>query len=167
MSWPAIVMWLVIACVGVPSAWRNSSALALLLSWLMGETAWLMTGDSLPLSVYFMADVAVIAIIYAKAIRHAGVKTYYDTRRQLAGLVSDLTVFDRWIVAIFLLGAWPLYLLDLDPRSKWFLLWGLTIAQFLLACAEAIQMLRLESRAQPEPCSGDGLAFAGRIGGYV
>jgi hypothetical protein len=163
MSWPAIVMWLVVVFVGVPSARVNFTAFVLVISWMTGEAVWLVTGNSLPLSFYFMSDVAVIALIYAKAINNAGTKAC-----SMADFVTCLTAFDRWIVAIFLLGVWPLYVLNIDARSKWFLLWGLVIAQFLLASAEAIQKLRYNSRSRAAPeHQGNGLALAGRLEGYV
>lgn len=163
MSWPAIVMWLVVVFVGVPSARHNTTAAALVISWMAGEAIWLLTGNSLPLSFYFMSDVAVVAIIYAKAVNSIGPRPCTAT-----DFVRCLTAFDRWIVASFLLGVWPLYVLNIDARSKWFLLWGLVIAQFLLASAEAIQQLRFVSRSRAKPVNnGNGLALAGRLEGYV
>lgn len=152
MSWPAIVMWLVVACVGLPASFRNPTALALTLSWLVGETAWLITGNSFPLSVYFMADVTVIAVIYAKTIRRCGAKLYSSLGEQVRCLVTDLTVCDRWVVAIFLLGAWPLYVFDLHPFYKWWSLWSLVIAQFLIAGSEVLVCFlaaRREARKPP------------------
>ena len=72
MSTPHIIMWAIVVCVGLPSAYRNPTALALSLSWLMGELTWMATGNSLPLSVYICADITVIAVICAKAIYREG-----------------------------------------------------------------------------------------------
>ena len=162
MTWPHIAMYAVVFGVGLPASLRNSTAFALAISWLVGETVWLITGNNLPLSTYFMADVAVISIIYAKTIRRVGVKTYPTIWRQLYCLAADLTVWDRWIVGIFLLAAWPLYVLTVDPWWKWYTLWALCILQFMLAGAEAIQSFRhnVNARAASDP-PGNGLALAG------
>lgn len=110
----------------------------MVIAWLSVELVYQLTGDSLPLKFSFMADVAVMTAIYAKAIHRVGAKTYPTAKDQLRGLVADLTPWDRWIVAIFLLGAWPIYVLTFDSWWKWMLLWGLCIAQFLFAGGEAL-----------------------------
>lgn len=165
MSWPSFAMYLVVACVGLPAAFRNPTAAALVISWLAGEIAWMVTGNNLPLSTYFAADIVVVSIIYAKTIRHCGPKEYPSMRGQLRCLVTDLTICDRWIVAIFLLGMWPAYVLSIHPYYKWFWLWGLAISQFLLAGAETAQsyVAHLRSRVPSEP-PGNGLAMAGLRG---
>lgn len=167
MTWPHMAMYAVVFGIGIPAALRNLTALALALSWLVGETAWMMTGNNLPLSTYFMADVAVIALVYAKTIRRVGTKTYPTLWRQLYCLAADLTVWDRWIVGVFILGAWPLYALAVDPWQKWYSLWALCILQFLLAGAEAIQSFRhsVKARAASDP-QGGGLALAGVLLGH-
>lgn len=138
MGWQAIAMYAVVAGIGVPAAFRNVTALAMVIAWLLVELAYQITGDSLPLRFSIMADIAVIASIYAKTIHRVGTKTYPTVKEQLRCLVVDLTRWDRGIVAIFLLGAWPAYALSIDPFWKWYLLWGLCIAQFLLAGGEAL-----------------------------
>lgn len=167
MSWQALVIYAVVAGVGIPAAFRNTTALALVIAWLFVELVYQITGDSLPLKFSFMADVAVIAVIYAKMIKRCGAKLYSSFVEQMRCLVTDLTYWDRAIVAIFLLGMWPLYVLNFHPYYKWWLLWGLAILQFLLAGAEAIQSFRhsVRSRAASDP-PGNGLAMAGVYRGY-
>lgn len=162
---PHLIMWLTVIAVGIPSAWRNPTAFALTFSWLAGEAAWLTTGNNFPLSVYFMADIAVISVIYAKTIRRCGPKVYPSLRDQLRCLVTDPTIWDRLIVAIFLLGAWPLYVLSVSPLFKWWGLWALAILQFLLAFAEAALSFRhdVNMRAAHDP-PGNGLALVGYRG---
>lgn len=151
MSWQAVVMYLVVAFVGLPAALRNVTALALLVAWLVPEILWLSTGDSLPLKLYFMADVAVIAAIYAKTTCRLGPRAYPSITSQFRGMVLDLTLQDRWIIAIFLFGAWPLYALNVHPWWKWTGLWGLVICQFLLAGAEALSVYRAARRKRSNP----------------
>lgn len=138
MAWQAIVMYLIVAGVGIPAAFRNVTALMMVIAWLSVELVYQLTGDSLPLKYSFMADIAVVAVIYAKSIKRCGPKVYPLFADQLRCLITDLTPWDRGIVAIFLLGAWPIYVLTFDSWWKWMLLWGLCIAQFLLAGGEAL-----------------------------
>lgn len=167
-------MYSVVAGVGIPAAFRffplairNATALALVVAWLVAEVIVYKTGNSLPVGFYFKADLAVIAAIYAKTIIRCGVKSYSPIGFHLRCLVTDLTLCDRWIVAIFLLGAWPLYVLNLDPYYKWQCLLWLAIIQFLLAGAEAIQSFRhdVKVRAKSDP-PGNGLALAGAYRGH-
>lgn len=162
MSWQAVLMYAVVAGIGFLAAFRNATAAALCVAWLVGEIIYIFTGNVLPLSFFFMADVAVVAVIYAKTIKRCGTKLYTSLGEQLRCLVTDLTAYDRWIVAIYLLGAWPLYVLDIHPFYKWHALWALAIIQFLLAGAEAALSFRHDviERASPDP-PGNGLALAG------
>lgn len=150
MSTPAIIMWAVVLAVGLPSTRWNPTAGALSIAWLLGEITWMVTGNSFPLTVYFMADVAVIVVIYAKTIHRCGAKFYSSLGEQLRCLVTDLTPWDRLVVAIYVLGAWPLYILALHPYSKWWLLWTLAIAQFVFAGIEALSSFR-ETRKETRP----------------
>lgn len=167
MSWTSIVIYALVACVGIPAAIRNATATGLVLAWLGGELIYIATGNSLPLSSFFMMDVAVISVIYAKTIRRVGAKTYHSTRHQLRCLVLDLTVYDRWVVALYLFAAWPLYVLAIHPFYKWWALYLVVVAQFLLAGAEAIRSLRpgVSARAASDP-PGNGLALAGERRGH-
>ena len=161
MSWQAIVMYAVVAGVGIPAAFRNVTALAMVIAWLSVELVYQLTGDSLPLKFSFMADVMVITAIFAKMVIKCGPKNYPSMRGMLRCFITDLTCSDRGILAIFLLGAWPLYVLNVDPWWKWMGLWALVIIQFLLAGAEAAFSFRhdVKPRARSEP--PDGLALAG------
>jgi hypothetical protein len=139
----------------------------LVLNWTLGQAAWLLTGDNLPLKIYFAADVAVVAVICAKAARKEGSRTYSDLADQLTSFSRSLTVWDRWIAASYIFAVWPLYVLEIDARTKWFLLWGILIAQFILAAGEAAQSMlgATKKRFTPgRPPGGSGLAFA-RVGG--
>lgn len=139
-------MYAVVAGVGIPAAFRNLTALGMVIAWLFVELVYQIAGDSLPLRYSFMADIAVISIVYAKTIRRVGAKTYPTLGKQIYCLFVDLTPYDRWIVAIFLLGVWPSYVMEIDPWWKWHLLWALTMAQFLLAGVEALACSRVENR---------------------
>lgn len=166
MSWPHIAIYAVAGCIGLPAMFRNPTAAGLVLSWMLGEVTWMMTGNNLPLSVYFMADVAVITIIYAKMIWRVGPKTYPSAWLHFKCFILDLTVCDRIIVGIFLLGAWPAYVIELDPYYKWWLLYWLTVAQFVLAGAEALSswLRRRNDPPKVDRLSADIIPFAPRFG---
>lgn len=155
-------MYGVVALGLVAALAGNPTAAMLVIAWLAGEVLALITGDDLNLSSYFMTDVAVIALIYAKTIRHVGMKIYPSMRQQLWCMVMDLTVWDRWIVGLYLLGAWPVYVLEMHSYYKWWLLYAVVILQFLFASAEAAQsfVAHLRTRASSDP-PGNGLALAG------
>lgn len=162
MTWQAIVMYAVVVGLGIPAAFRNPTALAMVIAWLCVEFVYQLTGNPLPLQFSFMADVTVIAAIYAKTTNRSGAKHYSSLGEQTRCMITDLTPCDRWVLAIFLV-MWPLYVLLIDPWWKWHLLWGLAITQFLFASAEAFKSFRrdLKSRADP-PSSGLALAGANR-----
>jgi len=145
MTPPELAMWGVVGCVGLLSR-HNLTVCALALSWLVGQAYYLHTGDGLATSEYFMADVAVITLIYAKTIRRVGPKSYPTAWLHLKCFFLDLTVWDRLIVAIFLLGSWPVYALEID---KYWPLYWLTVSQFLLAGAEALLSRRRKAPQEP------------------
>lgn len=140
MTTPAVIMWCVVIAVGMFAAWRNPTALALVISWAFGEYIYLSTGDSLPVALYAYPDIAVIAIIAAKAER---------------------TLADRVVILIFP-AMWVLYIVSdaaLHPYFKWFALWFLAIAQLVAVGLESLLTFRRASNAASDtpdtPSSGD------------
>lgn len=168
MSWQSIVMYLAVAGLGIPAAFRfrplgirNITSLALVVLWLSVELNFRLTG-TLPVKISFLADMLVIAAIYAKSITRAAGRIYPSLWQQLRCLIADLTVCDRWIVAIYLFGVWPLYIFIFSSWIGWHGRWALTIIQFMLAGAEAAFSLKhnVKPRAASDP-PDSGLAFAG------
>lgn len=163
MTWPHFIIYAVVIGVGLPATLRNPTAGALVVNWTVGEFAWMITANDLPLKVYFMADVAVITVICIKAIRREDCRIYPTLREQMICLGRALTIWDRWIAASYIFVVWPVYILEMDARTKWFLLWSLVIAQFLLAAGEAIYSMLgyTNGRVTPNrPPGGSGLAYA-------
>jgi len=162
MTPPEVAMWGLVGCVGLMSR-HNLTAFALALSWLVGQIYYLSTGDGLATSEYFMADIAVITLIYAKTIRRVGPKSYPTAWLHLKCFFLDLTVWDRLIVAIFLLGSWPVYVVEIN---KYWPLYWLTVSQFLLAGAEALVSWHRARQAQPRERinSADIIPFIPRFG---
>lgn len=170
MSTPEIIFLCIVLFVGVPAMWRNATAAALVLSWAVGQMVWVLSGDSLPLKAYVMADIGVIVAILGKTIVRCGDKIYKDGWHQLRCMFTDLTPQDRGIVLIFLLFVWPIYILTLDEFAKWWTLWLLTALQFFLAGTEAFLSWREAKRAdpvvEPDSPSAGGFMRLARVGGY-
>lgn len=139
MTLPHGIMWLVIVLVGIPSAWRNPTSAALVLCWIAGETVFVLTGDSLPVQFYIFPDLFVIAVIYAKP-DYRPCPEYRGTLHQLKCLITERSPADRAVLAVFLL-MWALYVSTLHDYYRWWLLWGLAIAQLLIAGIEALPLL--------------------------
>lgn len=130
MSLTALIMLAAVLLVGVPSAIRirlgerprvtirNPTAAALVISWLSAEFYWLRTGDNMPLSIYFVADLFVMVVLCLKA------------------WARRATIWDMLIMAIFPM-MWLYYFdQEIGAYHKWYALYFLALAQFLAAGAE-------------------------------
>lgn len=164
MTLPELVIWLVVAVVGIPSAWRNPTAAALVLAWFAGQGFYLVTGDNLPVEFYLFPDVTVIAVIMAKH-EHCNLAPYRGTLHQLKCLLLERAPADRIILLIFPI-CWGLYVADIDPFYKWYALWGLSITQFLTAGVEAFLSYRRDAEAAASPPHQGSLLVA-HIGGRL
>lgn len=138
MSTPTIIMWTTVLAVGLFAAWRNPTALALVISWALAEWVYLRTGNNLPVNFYLFPDLAVIAVIVAKAER---------------------TTADRLVMLIFPV-MWVIYLTSdatLHPYYRWFALWFLALAQFATVGCESLLTFRRSRAASdtPDTPSGD------------
>lgn len=162
MSLPHLIAYVVVLGIGVPASFRNWTALTLLLSWTAGEFTWFVTGNSLPLKFYFMTDMAVLVVILAKATVKAG---------RAPNPFPFMSFWDRLIAGGFVFAAWPAYVLAFDLRTKWFLLFGIVIAQFLCAGGESVQALLGERkerrRNRHNPPGSVSFTPARELGGYV
>ena len=109
MHWTLILTYiLVFAWVAPAALWRKSS-LALLISWSAAQAWYLLSGDSVPIPLYLVADAIVIAVILAFS--------------------KDRT--DLGILAIFP-AMWLVYFSD-GGVSQWWALYWLAMTQFVLA----------------------------------
>lgn len=129
MTLPEIIIWATVIVVGVPSAWRNPTAAALVMAWIAGQAIYMVTGDNLPTEFYVFPDLFVIAVVASKAMR---------------------TNADWVVLAIFPI-CWVLYVADISAFHKWYALWALTLAQFLVMGAETLSRFLRDADAMNHP----------------
>src|SRR5687767_9264066 len=109
----SVLLWTIVAVVGVPSAWRNPTAAALVLAKIAGWAWHRVTGDNLPFDFYVCADVFVLAVIFAK-VEAYDLRPYRGTWHQLKCILLERSVPDRIVMLIFPL-MWALYVAPIDP----------------------------------------------------
>lgn len=136
MTTPELVILAIVVVIGIPSATWNPTAAALVISWIVGEVVYLITGNNLPTTIYLFPDFFVLAVIMAKA-EAFDCRPYRGTWHQLRCILLERSGADRVVMAIFPV-MWLLYVADIHPFYKWYALWSLTIAQFLAVGWESI-----------------------------
>jgi len=146
MSLPAFVMWAVVAGIGFPAAFRfrkrgfivhvrNRTALALCVAWLCGELIWRMTGENLPITLYFILDYFVLLVIFTKP-ELRDLSPYRTFADQMKALVKERSKEDVFIACIFPV-MWAVYVANIGDFYRWWMLWGLVQLQFYAAGWEA------------------------------
>lgn len=165
MTVPEVVMFSVVFAVGVPSAWRNPTAAALVIAWIAGRVIYLVTGDIMPLAYYPFLDVFVIAVVMAKK-EYRNQQPYRGFWHQLACILLERSPADRVILLIFA-AQWCFYLAPLHQYYVWWSLWTLTIAQFLAAGLESFSIYRRDlGAASDTPADPGALLVAYESRGY-
>jgi hypothetical protein len=155
MTLPAAVMDAVVVLVAFPAAFRNRTALALVLSWLVQYLALLLSGEFLPPMGGVILDYFVLITILTKPeVRDCS--PYPTLAHQFWALVCERSWNDSAVAVIFPL-MWLSHLL-LDDYHSWWARWWLALAQFLVAGVEAIGPLlrhaisaRRRDRQEPPP----------------
>lgn len=163
MSIPAIVMWAVVALIGIPSAWKNPTAAALVLSWIAGEVVFLLTGNNLPVEYYLYPDIFVIGVIFAKPDYRCS--EYESAWRQFLCLTLERSPSDRCVLLIFPI-MWVTYVAPIDPYYQWWILWAAAILQFLFASTESLERFWRVPRELTLPSSGDDVSRFAWASGY-
>lgn len=150
MTFPEIVMIGVVAVVGVP-AYRNPTAAALVVAWVGGQVIYLITGDNLPVQYYPFPDIFVVAVIMAKR-EYRSCRPYRGTWHQFKCLLLERSPADRAVILAFVV-CWIFYVAPIHDFYRWWVLWSLTILQFLFASAESLEMFwrRLAVRKSVTP----------------
>ncbi len=124
MSDTQLSLWVVAIAVGLFSAWRNPTALALLLAFAASERG-------LPTEFYIYPDVITIAVIFCKP-DYRPCPDYSTVWHQLLCILTERSPSDR-IVLLTMPAAWYLYVTAIDPYYQWWGLYWLAMAQFAAA----------------------------------
>jgi hypothetical protein len=160
-----ILMWTVALVVGVPSAWKNPTAGALVLCWVFSESLYWLTGNGLATEYFIFPDLLVLAVIFAKP-EACNFRPYINTWHQLKCLIIERSVPDRIVMLLFPV-AWVFYASPGPYQYR--ALWLIAIAQFAAAGWEGFSKLyrsRVTS-GTPDYPSGDvfrRLAWSGESG---
>lgn len=105
----------------------------------------------------FMLDIAVIGLVFCKAIARCPEAEGDSFREHLRCFVTAPTICDRAVLAIFPLLMWPGYVLGISEYHRWWLLAWAGLAQFLIAGHEAVSdwlSAKRSSDEQDAPSSG-------------
>lgn len=165
MSTPELVLWGVVLVIGVPSAWRNPTSAALVISYLASRAIYIITGDALAVEYYAFPDIFVIAVIMAKR-EYCNLRPYRNTWYQLKCVLLERSPADRFILLSFPL-VWALYVATIDPWYQYWGLYALAILQFLAAGMESSLIYRRHAEALECPSVNSDLllvAAGGRFG---
>jgi hypothetical protein len=138
MTLPHILMWVVALVVGLPAAWKNPTAGALVLCWVFSEGLFWLTGNNLAVAYYAYPDAFVIAIIFAKPA-HCDLDPP-GLLGEIKCLLLERSPCDRIIMLSYPL-VWILYAAEISDYSKWWSLWVIAVAQFFVAAWEPLSKL--------------------------
>lgn len=111
----------------------------------------------------FMIDVAVIALIFCKAVARCPEVQFRNMRHQLRCMVESFAIGDRIVLGCFPL-MWAAYALHLSGFARWWALFALAMIQFAAAGSDALTEWRLSKAPRDKsdtPSSGLMFAVAG------
>ncbi len=134
MTAPEIIIAAVATVSLIAGRW-NATATFLALEWMASETIWLITDDNLPIGAFWLMDLTVLALIYART--PLPIESYATGRKQATAFWRELGRSDRVVVAIF--GAmWVVYAVPMSDWPRWSALYALTLTQFIVAIGGAV-----------------------------
>lgn len=138
----------------------NATALAMVAMWLAGRALYLLTGLGTPLGAMLLQDMVVIAAIYVKP-DWQDCFPYRTFSQQLRAAWLERSPWDRAILALFPL-AWLFYLPVAAPRTTYWTLYGIGLAQLALAGWEALHLSRgrMANKSRADDAGPPGLTFA-------
>ena len=166
MTAPQIIFAAIVFLVGIPAAFHNRTAGALVAAYLAVQAIWLWTGAELPALLLFWIDLACVAAICTRRPVRA---CYQEGALDLAAclLWKERTWCDRVVLACFP-AVWWFYVFDGAP---WWPLYWLSLAQLIVASGEGLRTYstRRGPSAAPiedeRPPGGVEFAWAGRKAG--
>lgn len=165
MQLEELILWAVALLIGVPSAWRNPTSAALVISWVVSQAIYLITGNGLAVEYYIFPDIFTLAVIMAKR-EYCNLRPYTSIWHQLKCLLLERSPADRFIMVSYLF-VWALYVAPVAPYQQYWGLWIIAIAQFLAAGWESFLIYRRHAEALECPPDNSGLllvAAGGRFG---
>lgn len=158
----------VVLLVAVTAAWRNLTASALVLIYVIVQATYLSSGEPLTSIELIALDMVVIAAIYMKA-PYRPCFPYRSLAHQFACLWTERTPADRFVLILFP-AAWYFYFGQVSASAQWWGLYWISLAQFLAAGIEPYLNIRSSREANagsedaPEHPS-EGAEFAWASGG--
>lgn len=130
MSTDEIIFLAAVACIGIPSAWFNLTSVGLVLSYIVSQLVWRVTGEGLSVPSMLLCDYFVIVLAIAKP--DARVCEYTGLFAQLRALWGERTSADKIILSLFPF-VWFCYAVDFDAFYRWWALWWMALVQLLVA----------------------------------
>lgn len=125
-----IIFLAAIACIGIPAAWFNLTAAGMVISYIVSQLVWRVTGDPISVPSMLLCDYLVIVLAIAKPDAH---KCYYTSlASQMYALWGERTNADKIILSIFPL-AWFCYAVEFNAFYRWWALWWMAMLQLLVA----------------------------------
>lgn len=156
MSVPHLIMWAIALAVGFSSAWRNPTALALVVAFAAAEAG-------LPPEYYIIPDITTLALIFTKP-RYRPCPTYWDLSawERFKCILLERSPADRFVMLSFPM-AWYFYAPVLSYSQYW-ALYYIAVAQFVVVCSEPLFSVACRRNAdvasQEPPCSRNGMEAA-------
>lgn len=136
MQWQNYVMWGVVFVFGVSASWQarwyNRTAFALTAAWALSDWWAFRTGVNMPFAMYRLTDMVVMTAILCKPPHFPPMSWV----QKLPAILASRTLSDQIILAIYV-AAWVTYDAPISEWSRYWILWGLAIAQFIAAGCEA------------------------------
>lgn len=171
MTLAQLIMAGAVFLLGIPAAFRNPTAFALVAAYFVVQGLWMTTGAALPWFVLFAIDLACLAVIYLKApVPHpwcrvcrceVDVILYRSFPHQLCALWLERSRGDRFVIVCFP-AAWWLYLADgVSPWVQWHGLYFLALAQLLAAAGESYLHFRSSRAAKAGDAEAANLPSSG------
>lgn len=128
-------MLAVVAVVGIPSAWRNPTAAALVLCWIVSQSIYIFTGNGLAVEYYTYPDAFVVAVIFTKA-EYCNLDPQ-SMLEEIKCILLERSPADRFILCTYPV-CWYFYVAEIPPFYTYWALWLLAVAQFLAAGFESL-----------------------------
>lgn len=171
MSLEEALFLAIVLLVGLPAGitvqplrTRNGTALALTGAWFFGWAIYIVCGIGMPVQAMLIADFAVITVIYCKD-DWRDCSPYRGWAHVLCSVWLERSPWDRAILAMFPL-AWVFYAGLFSDHLRYWALWLIAAAQFLLAGWEALSNTRTANADQPTEVQQNHVDSRWRLAGY-